>query len=50
MENEIIQSIINNKKFPLQKTENDYIEPKPQTVIEIEDETDKDKKSICKQL
>ena len=43
-ENEIVQSIINNKKFTLQKAENNYIEPKLQTVIEFEDESDQDKK------
>ena len=36
-ENEIVQNIINDRNFPLQKAENDYTEPKPQTVIEIED-------------
>ena len=43
-ENQIVQSIVSDKKFPLQKTEIDYIESKSQTVIEIEDETDQDKK------
>ena len=28
----------------MQKTGNDYVEPKPQTLTEIEDETDEDKK------
>ena len=30
-ENEIIQSIIDSGTFPLQKTENDYVEPQRQT-------------------
>ena len=49
-ENEIVQSIINDEKFPLQKTENYYVEPKPQTLINIEDETDQNKKTLSKQL
>ena len=42
--NEIVQSIINDQKFLLQKNENDYIDPMPQTVAEIENETSQDKK------
>ena len=36
IEQEIAQSIMDNEPFPLQKTENNYVERKPETINGIE--------------